>query len=194
MSSFKSFVAETFINLMHGDPRMRDHADEVHRLLNKAYEPVGGLSGNGFRSPTDMVDNIHMWKLHKKNGKVTAAVMYKDKGGRKSVAMGTDGTPTGLNALKTIQQSDLSRGNGYSEVSGPALSFIKRLMGGDIKQYAIHPNDFKQHGITEPIRPAPSDDPEVLRHPELKDHFYQRELGGGWKTKVMIGKPNVKLY
>jgi hypothetical protein len=35
--------------------------------------------------------------------------------------------------------------------------------------------------------------PEVLRHPELKDHFYQRKIGNAgdndWYTKIAMGSP-----
>ena len=43
------------------------------------------------------------------------------------------------------------------------------------------------------IRRPPENDPEIQRHPEYKDHFYQRKIGGTWHTKLMIGKPGMKL-
>ena len=50
-------------------------------------------------------------------------------------------------------------------------------------------DEVKRHlGDEDPIRHAPDDDPEVTRHPEFKNHFYQRKIGDHWHTKVMLGK------
>lgn len=43
-------------------------------------------------SPDDMVKNIPFWKLYTKNDKVIMALLYKDKNGRKIVALGIDGS------------------------------------------------------------------------------------------------------
>jgi hypothetical protein len=49
-------------------------------MIQKAYADQGGMHGSGFKSPEDMVKNIPMWKLSKKDGKVTSVAMYKDSG------------------------------------------------------------------------------------------------------------------
>jgi hypothetical protein len=53
--------------------------------------------------------------------------------------------------------------------------------------------DVKKHLDGEGIRKPPHDDPEVVRHPDLKDHFYQRKIGDHWHTKVMIGTAGKKI-
>jgi hypothetical protein len=43
-----------------------------------------------------------MWKLKKHNGKIVSAVFYKDKGGRKAVAIATDGSEHGKRGAAEI--------------------------------------------------------------------------------------------
>lgn len=192
---FKHFLEERFINLIGDDPRKHEHKDELHGLLTRAYEKIGGIHGSGFSSPDDMVKNIPMWKIHKDSstGKITSAVLYKDKEGRKSVAVATDGSETSKKRLSDMMTQDMTRNRAYSEKSGPSLSFLKRnLPPGHITKFAI-PRDKVAKISGEEIRQPPSDDPEVLKHPELKDHFYQRKIGNEWHTKVMLGTPGKKI-
>lgn len=188
VQSFKSFLEERYINLIHDDPRKHQYKDEVHSLLTKAYEKIGGIHGSGFKDPDDMVKNIHMWKLAKKDGKVVAAALYKDKDGRKSVAVATNGTEEGKKHLAHIAKHDLINNRSYSEKSGPSLSFTKKSLGSDIVKHAIHP-DYVKNIVSDEIRKPPENDPEIVKHPELKDHFYQRKIGDEWHTKVMLGTP-----
>jgi hypothetical protein len=190
MKTFGEFVlAERFVNLLpHHEAEKEAHKHEVYGLMQKSYEKIGGIHGSGFKDADDMVKNIPMWKLHKRDGKVHAAVLYKDKGGRKSVAVGTDGSDDGKEALKHVMKSEIEHGTSYKEVSGPSLSFMKRHTP-DLHHHAMDHDEVKHHlGDDDPIRHAPDDDPEVTRHPEFKDHFYQRKIGDHWHTKVMLGK------
>ena len=101
MKTFKEFIneqryqllSERFINLIGDDERKEDYRDQVWNLLQTSYKPIGGIKGTGFKSPDDMVKNIPFWKMAVKDGKVEAVIMYRDKGGRKSVAMGSTGSP-----------------------------------------------------------------------------------------------------
>lgn len=196
MYTFSKYIEETFVNLFGDDPRKHKHAKEVHDMLQQSYKKVGGIHGSGFRSPEDMVKNIPMWKLKRHNGKIVSAAMYKDKGGRKLVASGSDGSPEGKKGVVEIGKSDLSTGRAYGEKSGPSLSALKKNKGVDfIKQNAIPFNDVKKHvDKSDEIRKPQDDDEEVTRHPELKNHFYQRKIGDEWHTKIMLGKPGIKIY
>jgi hypothetical protein len=192
MLRFNDFLVETFINLKHGEEKMLQHADHVYGMLQKAYEPVGGLAG--FTSPQDMVKNIPMWKLHKKDGQIRAAMMYKDKEGRKAVAMASDGTHEGKKSLGKMLTDEFSRNRSYGELSDPALTFLKRhLPDGGLKKIAVHPDQVAKIAGEE-IRKPPADDHHLKRHPELADHFYQRNIGGHWHTKLMIGQPGNKIF
>jgi hypothetical protein len=189
MIKFKTFITERYINLIGDDPKKHEYKHEVHNLLKKSYEKIGGIHGSGFESPDDMVKKVHMWKLAKKDGKIVSAVLYKEKGGRKSVAVGTNGTDEGKSHLAHMMKHDVIGHRAYSEKSGPSLSFLKKqLPPGHLEKSAIKYHHVEKM-IGEPIKKPPHDDPEVIKHPELKDHLYQRKIGDEWHTKLMLGTP-----
>jgi hypothetical protein len=168
--------------------------DKVFDMLQRAYADQGGIAGTGFNSPDDMVQNIPFWKINRKNGVINAVVMYKDTLGRKRVAMATDGTQAGKDAMADIIVSDMTQGRSYGEISGKALSFALRVI--DVVPYLISFNRVQEiiakRGDT--ITRPPADDPEIIRHPELADYFYVRLIGKDPHTKVMLGKPGMSLY
>lgn len=190
MLTFKEYLLERFINLLpHHETEKREHAKHVHDMLQSSYADQGGIHGSGFASPDDMVKKIPMWKLHKSGGKVRAAALYKDKEGRKRVAIATDGSAEGKKAAASIMVDDIRQGRSYGETSGKSLSFLKKHAGEHLKKhvksYEEAESIAKAGGDT--VRKPPHDDPEILRHPEYKDHFYQRQIGGEWHTKLMVG-------
>lgn len=179
---------ESFQNFLPSDVEKKtSHAKEVFDLLGKSYADQGGIKGSGFNSPEDMVKKIPMWKLSKQDGKVTAASLYKDTQGRKRVAMGSDGTPAGKKSAGEMMSADLKRSRAHMEISGKSLSFMKKQL--DIAPH-LHTYDSAEkfhlsRGDT--ISRPTEDDPEVVRHPELKDHMYVRKIAGHSHTKVMLG-------
>lgn len=190
----KGILVERFVNLFTPEKKEK-YADEVWNMIQNAYKKIGGIRGSGFQSKEDMINNIPFWKVATKNGKVVAIAMYKDKGGRKRVASATDGTDEGKDKLEMIGKEDLSQERSYAEVSSSSLKFILRRWKGpkDIKDYMILPQEAEKV-LGEKLKyPVPDNDPEVIAHPELKKYFYQREIGGHYHTKLMIGKPGVKL-
>lgn len=191
MDSFKQFqLNERFVNLLpHHEDEKHKHSKEVFDMVHKAYSKMGGIHGSGFKDHHDMVKNIHMWKLHKKDGKVRSVALYKNgPSGRKRVAVATDGTPEGKHGLGRMMHDDVKRHRSFNELSGASLGFLKKNVG-DVKPHALPHHEVKKHLKGDEIRPAPHDDEEVKRHPELKDHFYQRKIGDHWHTKVMVGTP-----
>lgn len=195
MIEFKQYLNEHYVNLIGNDPKKKQYAHELYAMLQKSYEKAGGLIQGGFRSPEDMIKNVPMWKLVTKSGKLVAAVLYKDKDGRKSVAMCTDGTEEGKAAATQIMKDDLGRGRSYAEKSSVALSFTKKKFGSDeLLKHAIPYSQVDKHlDADDEVRRPPEDDPEILRHPEFKDYFYQRKIGGHWHTKMMMGHPGKKI-
>jgi hypothetical protein len=189
MITFTQYLEEHFINLLPGDEAEKaKHAPEVHAMLQKAYAPIGGIHGSGFNSPEDMVKNIPMWKAYRHEGKIKAIKLYKNNsaGGRKSVAVATDGSPEGKAGLSRMMRDDMQRKRSYGELSGAALSVMKRNLP-DITQHVIPIEHVKSLAPNDEIRSPPADDPEILRHPELTKHFYQRIIGNTWHTKLMLG-------
>jgi len=195
LKSCTQHLSERFLNLLPRDAEKKHELkDEVYDLLLRAYADQGGLVGSGFRNPSEMVDRIPFWKINRKHGVINAVGMYKDSAGRKRVAMATDGTIEGKKAAADMMVADLTQGRAYGEASGKSLSFALKQF--DLLPYLI-PFDqaakiLAQRGdhVTRPL----ADDPEVIRHPYLKDYFYTREIGGEPHTKVMAGRPNIPLY
>lgn len=195
MLSFKNYLEERWVNLIGDHPDKHKYAAELHKFVQHAYADQGGIHGSGFKSPEDMIHNLPMWKIHRDaEGNVRAAAFYKDSkeggGGRKRVAIASDGTERGKAAAARIMTDDVNRGRSYGEQSGKSLSFLKKnLPPGHLQKVALKHEQVKKLFPNDEITRPPDDDPEVLRHPELKDHFYQREIGGKLHTKIAIGTP-----
>ena len=188
--TFKEYLQleESFHNFLpQHEQEKKQHAKEVFDMVQKSYASQGGIHGSGFKSPEDMIQNIPFWKLHKKDGKIHAVALYKNKNGRKRVSLATDGTDIGKTAASNIVVHDLKQQRAHMEVSGKSLSFLKKNI--NLKDH-LHSFDsakkFHESNNDQVARPA-ADDPEVVRHPELKDHMYTREIGGQLHTKVMLG-------
>lgn len=185
---------ERYLNFHARDvEKKRLYADEVYDLLTAAYAQVGGLHGSGFGSPEQMIQAIPFWKLYRKDGDIISVLMYKEKAGRKVVVVASDGTDDGKRFLAKMMLDDMLQNRAYCEVSGPALSFMKRHMGADaIKSRAIPVDRVRRVLPGDDIVGDLADtDPDVVRHPDLADYFYQREIGGTLHTKVMLGNPSV---
>lgn len=174
MKSFKQYINEHFINVFTPDQK-EPYADEVWNLLQKTYAYAGGIKGSGFKNKQDMIDNIPMWKLVKKDGKIITARMYKDKEGRKVVASGTDGSRESVKTYREITKEDLKRS--YVEVSDKPLDSLKKMLGDDFFKYAIT--------VSAAQKKMPDD--ELI---PIDDYYYQREIGGQLKTKIMMGNIN----
>lgn len=187
-NTFFTQLLEVYSNLMKGDTnkKLKD-SYEVFDMLQKSYSDQGGVHGSGFESAEDMVHKIPMWKLHKKDGKIKAVSLYKnvdEKGfGRKMVAMGTDGSPKG----KAMLSDDLRLNRAHTELSGKALSHIKKHT--NLTKHLKTFDEAKAYHSArgDEISRPEADDPEVARHPELKDHFYSRKIGDKIHTKLLLG-------
>jgi hypothetical protein len=202
MLSFKQYISENFKNFI-GPKSKSDRekwADQVWDILQKSYAPIGGIKGSGFASKQDMIDNIPFWKIYTKNDKVVAAAFYKDKGGRKSVAIATDGSDLGKKIVGDIFKASL--GVSYGEKSGPALgTMMKTVPWDELKNFLMTPDQVKK--ITgEDAIPVSAFGYENLddkdkktydKFPQLKPYFYVRELGGEMHLKVSMGTPNLKI-
>lgn len=186
----ESYLTEKFINLFTKEEKDQ-YKDEVYEFLKQAYAAIGGLKGSGFSSADDMARNIPMWKLSRRNGKIVAGVLYKDKGGRKIVASFTDGTDEGRSQLADILKNEFKRS--YTEVSEAALGFIRKVAGVEtISKFVIPREKVKQMLKLKDDEfriEVPEDDKNVKSLPTLKDYFYQRKIGGEFHTKIMMGNP-----
>ena len=183
-------ITENYKNLFTKEDKLK-YADDVWDLLNKAYQSIGGIKGNGFSSKDDMINNIPFWKLKLNNNKIEAVVLYKDKNGRKSVAGASDGTITGKKEFIKIKNQDLELNRSYAEISSAMLAVIYKN-NKNLIEYCIPYNNVVKI-LNEPILKPDDNDPEILKYPDLKDFFYKRKIGEEWITKLMIGTPFNKI-
>lgn len=188
-------ILEAYINLLpNHEDKKRQHVDAAWNMLQNSYSKIGGIHGSGFNSKEDMIKNIPMWKLVIKKGQVVAGAFYKDKQGRKRVAVATDGTDEGKSHLAKIMTDDLHQGRAFGEVSGPSLAFSRKY-NPDFDNHIIpydHVANIMARTGDEISKPDPND-PHVRKYPEIAHHFYRRKIGNEWHTKLMVGKPGNPL-
>lgn len=106
-------------------------------------------------------------------------MLYKDKNGRKLVALGSNGTLEGKEALKKMFFEELKTQRAYGEISGPALKFIMKFFKADLNAVLI---PSKNVG-------------EILNKPvTITGEFtYVRKIGLDDEEKVMYGKVGQRI-
>lgn len=177
-------ITENFKNLFIGDTEKRQkYAQTLYDMVQASYARIGGMKGSGFNRPEDMIERLPMWKIFTRDMNVKAAAFYKDKNGRKRVAVATDGTPEGKSILARIMADDATSGRAYSEISGPSLAFHKKILGEPaLDNITIN----TEHVIK--ILGSNKDDIRAIN-----DFEYERNINGDWITKRMIGKPGNRI-
>ena len=125
----ENLITEHFVNCFNKED-MKKYADEVWDILQKSYAYIGGIAG--VNSIDDIIDDTDMWKLVRRNGKITAMKAYKfKKGGRKANCGGFDGTEQGKKDIMKIYQEDgmCKDRKQYGEYSGKAISAVLKTGG-----------------------------------------------------------------
>ena len=173
----EQLITEHFLTLTNKED-MKKYGDEVWDILQKSYAYIGGIAG--INSIDDLIEDTDLWKLVRRDNKITAIKAYKLKnGGRKSNCGGTDGTEQGKKDIMKIYQEDglMKDRHQYGEYSGKAVSIV-----------------LKTGGI-----PVPAAIAQTILEPKKIEicqdgWFYIRKLGDGKSHhKLMIGNlPNGK--
>jgi hypothetical protein len=206
-------LTEKYVNLIGpaDEATKREYADQVWDLVQLSYAKIGGIKGSGFNSIEDMIKNIPFWKLYITNGVLTVCVLYKDKGGKKTVAIGANTfdkpigkkqkkgpvTKKSLSILSGILKADISRG--YGEFSGPALVMVIKSVGLDaLLPYIFTRDEVRKASsklVEDPVFEDLNENDQKLysRYPSLASYFYVRELGGAPHLKVMLGTYGAKV-
>jgi hypothetical protein len=193
MKRFSEILNERYINLIDNDEEKVYYIDVVWDLIQRSYAPIGGIQGNGFKSKEDMIKNIPFWKLLKKDGKVIAVFLYKEKGGRKRVATGTDGSQTAKDMLSDFYKKEFSRS--YSEVSGASWGTIKRNFPEDELLAMVKTVDEVKQivGKKDKIIPLKDFDHTLDKDFRFKStdkflpYYYARQIGNEFHVKIMLG-------
>lgn len=175
----QNYLTETIDNYFKPEDKQK-YAQQVWDVIQSSYARVGGIQGKGFASVDDMIKTIPMWKVFRRGDDVKAVMMYRDKGGRKRVAIATDGSQEGKKMLKKMLIDEYKTGRSFGEVSDNSLNFIRRLFTPAELRSFIIPFDIVK---------------EKLKGKELENidgYFYNRKIGGKWHTKLMLGNPNAE--
>lgn len=176
MRTFKQIALNETINNLFTAEDKEKYVDEVWDLLIEAYKAIGGIKGSGFANKKDMIDKIKMWKIIKKDSKIIAGLMYKDKGMRKTVACFTDNSKEGKMALLKLLKDDLERSS--IEVSHSLLNFLEKKLPKLVDKYVVHTSEVEK----------------VLgkKIDIIDDRKYSRDINGAVITKMMLG--NIKKF
>ena len=202
MLRFSQYLSEGYKNFIGPDSveGRKKWIDQAWDILQKSYAPIGGMKGDGFKTKEDMVQSLPMWKLFVRGDTLKAAAFYKDKNGRKAVAIATDGSDEAKKLVADIYKAALK--TSYGEKSGPALGLLmKQISTKEIPHYFMTPDQV--HKLTgDHLIPAktfgieklePSDKRTWDKFPELHAYFYVRELGGEWHLKATAGTGNLPI-
>jgi len=168
---FKEIFYESIINLFTKEEKSQ-YVDEIWDLLQESYKSIGGIKGSGFQSKNDMIDKIKLWKVVKKNNKILAGLLYKDRHDlRKTVGVFTDGSKEGKRELEKLLKDDLDRS--LIEVSHSLMKFMERKMPSLVKKY-VKTTDEAREILQKEIKP-------------IDDTHYERDINGTKIIKMMLG-------
>jgi hypothetical protein len=202
MKPFSAFcnIAENFKNFV-GPDSIEDRkvwADRVWDLLQKTYAKIGGIKGSGFTSADDMVKNIPFWKLFTRGENVLVVLLYKEKSGRKIVALATDGSNEAKDILTDVFKNGLKVA--WGEKSKAVLIYMMSVVGIDaLRPFLLKPKQAGELLKTEVLKLTPELVDQLSKHDslvyrrykdELEDYFYVRKIGTEYFLKVAIGTPN----
>jgi len=203
MITFKHYIEENYKNFIGAESKKdrEKWVDQAWDIVQKSYSPIGGIKGSGFASKQDMIDKLPFWKLYTKGDKLVAAAFYKDKGGRKSVAIATDGSDLGKKIVGDIFKASL--GVSYGEKSGPALATMINVVPWDeLKNFLLTPSQLSKIS-GDKILAVAEFGPENLdekdkftydKFPKMRPYFYIRELDGEMHLKAAMGTPNLQIF
>ena len=169
----EAYIAEAFINL-HTKSDMKKYGDVVYNLLQRTYKDIGGFAGA--KDANHMISKAGFMKLVRKNGKIVAAKIYKDKHGRKAFGAGHDGTTTGKTWVKQIYKDDITFNRSWGEFSGAAEKYM--LYKGMV--------------------PVPASKvSKIIGNPSaegLTGFHYTRQIGGKDYEKILLAPKDSKLH
>ena len=198
-------ITERFINLIGDDPKKQQYMHAVWDMLQKSYQNIGGLKIGGLDSAQDLV-KLPMWKIMTKDGEIKLVVLYKDKGGRKSVAVATDGSREAVRQMSDVMKHEAKRA--YSEKSKASLGMFMKSVSNP-EQYLIPIDQVKDIvGQDAQIISIANKDPAewpvdseelesaqriLKKYPKLQDYGYLRMIRNNYKFKVMTGTPDLPI-
>lgn len=171
-------LLETYVNIQSDElEKKNQYIDEVWDMIEKSYAYIGGP----LKSREDILKNGYFWKLNRRNGVITCAVIYKmGSSKRKLILCGTDQTPQGKQDLYKILNDD--------------MTLVDRNSWGEFSE-AVEHNLLKWGYTPLPNYVAAKVLNNLGKTVKLEDDgiHYTRKVGGKFITKAMFGNPPKEL-
>lgn len=154
------------------------HRQGIHDVIQRSYSKLEGEHGygghpKGSKKESEAIHSDithHNIKAVVRDGKVSAVGIYKHQHGRKSIALGTDGTERGKKDAFMIKHEDAKHKRAWGEVSGSAERFSKKA------------------GLPEiPVHKVSKLTGKTIKH--TTGNRYTRDIGGHEHEKVAVGYP-----
>ena len=164
MTKLASLITEKYVNIWDNENK-RKYIDVVYNMIQNSYKDIGGYPD----SKEELINGSMLWKMVKKNGNVVAVRIYKDKLGRKAIALATDGTTLGKSQVMKIIEDDIKLDRSWSEVSGKMETILKKKGAVPI------PNKFAKQLLNKDI---------ISLNPD--GYHYTRLIGGSPKEKIIL--------
>jgi len=184
------FITERFFNAFSTEDKTK-YAQDIYDMLQRSYKPIGGIAGKGFSSVEDMINSNYMFKVGLDNDKPVMVAVYADKGngGRKKVALGTDGSKRGKEMAKNSLRAEFLTKRSFGEISGPAFASVKKQIPPEILTMLLIPPSKVSALIGKEVSIGPGDDLLTDESDPYYRFYYHREIGGEIHTKVAYGDP-----
>jgi hypothetical protein len=160
----KQIISEKFINLI-GEDNIKPYIQDIWNIMQRTYKSIGGFKTAN--SPEELLNKVSFAKLVKKDNKIIAAILYKDKLGRKTIAGGSDGSTEGVKWIKKVFQEEIQQQRSWGEFSGKMESLM-----------------LKYGGI-----PIPNSEAESI----LGKDIIEKNKDGYHYTRLINGEPHEKI-
>lgn len=167
---FHEILNEHYVNCFTPEEK-QVYAERVFYLIQTAYANIGGNCN--ISDIETLCEDTGMWKLVRRDGEIVFAAIYKDRQGRKFVAIGHDGSREAKSELRKIIEQDIKQYKSWAEVSGSMARVMLKTGVSAI------PSEKAADVLGKEIL-AYGDDP----------FSYTRAIGGNIYQKVLVGYPN----
>jgi len=151
---------------------LADFKKEIYNLINTAYKPIGGHPNYSSKSDVKPPEEFEVYDIDYDDD-VDVVLVSKDRpAGKKSVAIGHDGSPKAKSIAINKQVKVLKSRGHYVEASGKVKDILKSKGVAIVNDEAV-------------VR-------KTLKGKNIKWHgdgTYDRKIGGSVRRKTLMGKP-----